>query len=94
MVKTEVSSKRFEDVRGFIGGLYGPDLHAKQVDALAGATSGVMTGVSLAMAMVGRALAQARGLVTKHSGQAGRPADEQRRQRRVGQLCLLGAATG
>ena len=33
-----------EEVRGFIGGLYGPDLHAKRVDALAGATLGVMAG--------------------------------------------------
>ena len=58
---------RLEAVRGFIGGLYGPDLHAKRVDALAGATFGVMTGASLAVAMIGQALAQARGLVTKHA---------------------------
>ena len=55
------------DVRGFIGGLYGPDLHAKRIDALAAATSGVMAGASLAVAMIGQALAQARGLVTKHA---------------------------
>jgi len=59
--------RRLEDVRGFIGGLYGPDLHAKRVDALAGATLGVMAGASLAVAMIGQALAQARGLVTKHA---------------------------
>ena len=58
---------RLEEVRGFIGGLYGPDLHAKRVDALAGAALGVMTGASLAVAMIGQALAQARGLVTKHA---------------------------
>ena len=62
-----VRAKRLEEVRGFIGGLYGPDLHAKRVDALAGATLGVMTGASLAVAMIGQALAQARGLVTKHA---------------------------
>src|SRR5487761_224213 len=56
-----------DDVRAFIGGLYGPDLHAKRVDALAGATLGVMAGASLAVAMIGQALAQARGLVTKHA---------------------------
>ena len=60
-------AERLEEVRGFIGGLYGPDLHAKRVDALAGATLGVMTGASLAVAMIGQALAQARGLVTKHA---------------------------
>src|ERR1700712_1674762 len=65
--KAEQSRKRLEDVRGFIGGLYGPDLHAKRVDALAGATLGVMAGASLAVAMIGQALAQARGLVTQHA---------------------------
>ena len=35
--------------------------------ALAAATLGVMTGASLAVAMIGQALAQARGLVTKHA---------------------------
>jgi hypothetical protein len=59
--------RRLEDVRCFIGGLYGPDLHAERVDALAGATLGVMTGASLAVAVIGQALAQARGLVTKHA---------------------------
>lgn len=63
----DYSRRRLEEVRGFIGGLYGHDLHAKRVDALAGATLGVMAGASLAVAMIGQALAQARGLVTKHA---------------------------
>lgn len=67
MVSQGCARRRLEDVRGFIGGLYGPDLHAKRVDALAGATLGVMAGASLAVAMIGQALAQARGLVTKHA---------------------------
>lgn len=67
MAAVDHSRRRLEDVRGFIGGLYGPDLHAKRVDALAGATLGVMAGASLAVAMIGQALAQARGLVTKHA---------------------------
>jgi hypothetical protein len=54
-------------VRSFLGELYGPDLHAKRIDALAGATLGVMAAASLAVAMIGQALAQARGLVTKHA---------------------------
>ena len=61
------ASGEFGEVRGFLGRLYGPDLHAKRVDALAGATLGVMTGASLGVAMIGQALAQARGLVTKHA---------------------------
>jgi hypothetical protein len=58
---------RLDEVRSFIGELYGPDLHAKRVDALAGAALGVMAAASLAVAMIGQALAQARGLVTKHA---------------------------
>ena len=58
---------RLKDIRAFIDGLYGHDLHAKRVDSLAGATLGVMTGASLAVAVIGQALAQARGLVTKHA---------------------------
>jgi len=54
------------DVRSFIGELYGPTLHAKRIESLASATLGVMQAASLAVAMIGHALAQARGLVTKH----------------------------
>ena len=67
MAKVARMKARLSDVRGFIGGLYGPDLHAKRVDSLAGATLGVMAGASLAVAMIGQALALARGLVTKHA---------------------------
>ena len=56
---------RLKDIRAFIDSLY--DQHAKRVDSLAAATLGVMTGASLAVAMIGQALAQARGLVTRHA---------------------------
>jgi hypothetical protein len=55
------------DVQAFLGKLYEPDLHAKRIASLAGATLGVMAAASLAVAMIGQALAQARGLVTKHA---------------------------
>jgi len=58
---------RREDVRAFIGGLYGADLHAKRVGSLADATLGLMHAASLAVATIGQALAQARGLTTKHA---------------------------
>ncbi|MEE3504095.1 transposase [Acidiphilium acidophilum] len=58
---------RLKDIRAFIDELYAHDLHAKRVDSLSAATLGVMTGASLAVAMIGQALAQARGLVTKHA---------------------------
>ncbi len=58
VVKTGHARGRLEDVQDFIGGLYGPDLHAKRVDALTGATLGVMARASLAVSMIGQALAQ------------------------------------
>ena len=58
---------RLKDIRGFIDGVYRHDLHAKRVACLADATLGVMTSASLAVAVIGQALAQARGLVTKHA---------------------------
>lgn len=67
MRKADRGRGRFGDVWSFIGALYGRDLHAKRVDSLAGATLGVMTAASLAVAVIGHALAQARGLTTKHA---------------------------
>ena len=67
MVKSEVCGKRLSEVRAFIGELCGHDLHAKRVVALSGTTLGVMASASLAVATIGQALAQARGLVTKHA---------------------------
>src|SRR6266851_5270153 len=58
---------KLKDIRAFIDEPVGGDLHAKRVASLAGATLGVMTSASLAVAMIGQALAQARGLVTKHT---------------------------
>lgn len=39
-MRSMVKAECLEKVWGFIGGLYGPDLHAKRVDALAYATLG------------------------------------------------------
>lgn len=65
-ITAEVPRKRLGDVRGFIDALYGYDLHAQRVGALAGLTLDVMTVALLAVA-IGQVLAQARGPVTKHS---------------------------
>jgi hypothetical protein len=68
-----------KEIRAVIDSPYGHDLHTKRVDSLAAATLGVMTGTSLAVAMIGQALAQARGLVTKHANkQVDRLLSEQR----------------
>ena len=67
-VRVERSSPlRQREVRAYIAALYGGELHSKRVDALARATLGVMASASLAVAVIGQALAQARGLVTKHA---------------------------
>ena len=57
---------RRDDVLAFLDELFGQDLHAKRVLSLANATLGVMTGGSLAVHLIGQALAQARGTLTKH----------------------------
>ncbi len=59
--------RRLSEIRAFIDDVYNHDLHAKRVSSLAGAALGVMTSASLAVATIGQALAQARGLVTKHA---------------------------
>ena len=60
MARVRRSRGDIANVRLFIGELYGPDLHAKRIESLAGATLGVMRSASLAVAMIGHALAQAR----------------------------------
>jgi hypothetical protein len=58
---------QFKDVRSFLGSILSEDTHSKRVDSLANAALGVMTGASLAVAMIGKSLAQARGLLSKHA---------------------------
>ncbi len=64
MATTDRTSTRIAAVRDFLSGIYGPDLHAKRINALSAAILGVMTGASLAVAAIGQALALARGLTT------------------------------
>src|SRR5919106_1766627 len=58
---------KFQDVRGFLDSVLDEDIHTKRVDCLANATLGVMTGASLGVALIGKSLAQARGLLPKHA---------------------------
>ncbi len=53
MGKADQRGGRLDEVWSFIGQLYGPDLHAKRTDALAGATLGMMAAASLAVAIIG-----------------------------------------
>jgi hypothetical protein len=58
---------QYQDVRAFLDSVLDSDIHAKRVDSLANATLGVMTGASLGVAIIGKSLAQARSLLTKHA---------------------------
>jgi hypothetical protein len=59
--------KRVEFVQKYLDDIFAKDLHAKRVMSLANGALGVMTGVSLAVSMIGQSLAQARGLLSKHA---------------------------
>jgi hypothetical protein len=61
------SFMKFQDVRTFLETAVGEDVHAKWVDSLANATLGVITRASLGVAIIGKSLAQARGLLPKHA---------------------------
>lgn len=61
------SGRKLKDIRSFIDDLYDGNLHAKRVDSLAAATLGVMSSASLAVSLIGQALALARGIGTKHA---------------------------
>ena len=63
----QTSTDRIETVRNFVSRVFSEDLHAKRVLSLSDGALGVVTGASLAVAMIGHALAQARGLVDKHA---------------------------
>jgi len=63
----QTTSDRIETVRNFVTRVFSEDLHAKRVLSLANGALGVVTGASLAVAMIGHALAQARGLADKHA---------------------------
>jgi hypothetical protein len=53
-------------VRSFPDSVPDEDIHTKRIASLATATFGVMTGASRGVAVIGKSLAQARGLLPKH----------------------------
>ena len=57
----------FDEVRQVLGGVLGPDVHAKRIDSLCDATLGVLHSGSLAVAAIGHGLAAARGRLSKHA---------------------------
>jgi hypothetical protein len=67
MADSDRGQAQLANVRSFVDEVNGADLPAKRIDSLAGATLGVMQSASLAVTVIGQALAQAGGLVTKHA---------------------------
>lgn len=59
--------RKLKGIHSFIDELYDGDLHAKRVESLAAATLGVMSSASLAVSLIGQALAPARGIGVKHA---------------------------
>src|SRR5271168_1851933 len=59
--------KRVEFVQNYLNGIFAESLHAKRIESLANGALGVMTSASLAVSIIGQALAQARGLLSKHA---------------------------
>ncbi len=57
--------ERFDFVHQFLKRVFIDDLHSKRVLSLANGALGVMTGATLAVSLIGQALAQARGLFAK-----------------------------
>ena len=53
---TKRTCMQFKDVRSFLDSILAEDTHAKRVDSLASAALGVMTGASLAVAMISKSL--------------------------------------
>ena len=60
-------AQRLEFTEKYLDGVFGADLHSKRVASLACCVLGVMTSASLAVSVIGQALAQARGKAAKHA---------------------------
>lgn len=56
-----------EGIKVHLNNIFAEGVHVKRIESLADATLGVMTSASLAVSVIGHALAEARGLVTKHA---------------------------
>ena len=61
------STGNVDFVESYLASVFAEDLHAKRVLSLALGTLGVMAGASLAVAVIGQSMAQARGRITKHA---------------------------
>ena len=67
MVTKKVPLHSHELLSGYIDAATGGILHKKQVSSIADATLGIMASASLAVAVIGHALAEAKGLKDRHA---------------------------
>jgi Transposase DDE domain len=66
-MKMKASENRTQVASEFLNRIFGDDIHAKRIESLANGVVGVMASVSLAVSLIGQALAQARSLNPKHA---------------------------
>jgi hypothetical protein len=64
-MKPQIDRVKFS--HDFLSRIFAGSLHAKRIESLANGALGVMISASLAVSIIGHALAQARGLVDKHA---------------------------
>lgn len=67
MIDALPAKDRYEQIKEYLGGVFGQNVHAKRIESLSGATLGVIQSTSLAVCVIGQTLAQARELMTKHA---------------------------
>ena len=67
MITKKIPLHSHELLSGYIDAATGGILHKKQVSSIADATLGIMASASLAVAVIGHALAEAKGLKDRHA---------------------------
>lgn len=67
MIDALPAQARYEQIKTYLGDVFGQNVHAKRIESLSGATLGVIQSTSLAVCVIGQALAQARKVMTKHA---------------------------
>lgn len=83
------TAQRLEFIQNYLASSFGSDLHVERVCSLSPAALGVMTSASLAVAVIGQALAQGARQSGRACNQAGLPPVEQPRHRRLGVVPAL-----
>ncbi len=83
MARRKRTAVDFARVHGLVAELFGTDMHAKRVHALANASLGVLAGASLGVRAIGQAL-EHRDHLPRHQGLALRHGHERRPHQKLG----------